>query len=288
MATLKEIRTRIASIKNTKKITYAMKLVAAARLKKAQEMILAARPYANRMHEVISSLVERAEEDIHPMLEMREDPKHTLLLCVTSDRGLCGGFNANLIRQTEAFIRENEGKYETLKLAVVGRKGNDYFGRRDLVEHYFPDVFNNLELARAREIGDFLVDRFLDHNLDQVLIIYNEFKSAISQKVIVDRLLPMTTAETREKSDEIDYIYEPSRPELLDELIPRYIDSQIYRSLLESWASEMGARMTAMENATNNASDLIDRLTLAMNRARQAAITKELVEITSGAEALHG
>ena len=288
MATLKEIRTRVASIKNTKKITYAMKLVAAARLKKAQEMIVSARPYANRMHQVISSLVERAEEDIHPMLEVREDPKHTLLLCVTSDRGLCGGFNANLIRQTERFIRENEDKYETLKLAVVGRKGNDYFGRRNLVEHYFEDVFNNLELARAREIGDYLVDRFLDHNLDQVLIIYNEFKSAISQKVIVDRLLPMATAEVREHSDEVDYIYEPSRPELLDELIPRYIDSQIYRSLLESWASEMGARMTAMGNATNNASDLIDRLTLAMNRARQAAITRELVEITSGAEALHG
>ena len=288
MATLKEIRTRIASIKNTKKITYAMKLVAAARLKKAQDMIVSARPYANRMHQVISSLVERAEEDIHPLLEVRENPKHILLLCVTSDRGLCGGFNANLIRQAEAFIRENKDKYETLRMAVVGRKGNDYFSRRDLVEHYFPDVFNNLELERAREIGEYLVDRFLDHDLDEVLVLYNEFKSAMTQTVVVDRLLPMATAEVRDQSDKVDYIYEPGRGELLNELIPRYIDSQIYRSLLESWASEMGARMTAMENATNNASDLIDRLTLAMNRARQAAITRELVEITSGAEALHG
>ena len=288
MATLKEIRTRIGSIKNTKKITYAMKLVAAARLKKAQDMIVSARPYANRMHQVISSLVERAEEDIHPLLEVRENPKHILLLCVTSDRGLCGGFNANLIRQAEAFIRENKDKYETLRMAVVGRKGNDYFSRRDLVEHYFPDVFNNLELERAREIGEYLVDRFLDHDLDEVLVLYNEFKSAMTQTVVVDRLLPMATAEVRDQSDKVDYIYEPGRGELLNELIPRYIDSQIYRSLLESWASEMGARMTAMENATNNASDLIDRLTLAMNRARQAAITRELVEITSGAEALHG
>ena len=285
MATLKEIRTRVGSVKNTKKITYAMKLVAAARLKKAQDMILAARPYAKRMHDVIWSLAERADAEHHPLLQVRE-PKNVMVLCVTSDRGLCGGFNANLIRKAERFITDNSDNYDSLRMSLVGRKGNDYFGRRGLVEHYFPDVFLNLELARAREIGDYLVEQFLDQKLDEVLIIYNEFKSAISQTVVVDRLLPMATVETREASTEVDYIYEPGRTELLDDLNPRYINSQIYRSLLESWASEMGARMTAMESATKNASDLIDRLTLAMNRARQAAITRELVEITSGAELL--
>lgn len=285
MATLKEIRTRVGSVKNTKKITYAMKLVAAARLKKAQDMILAARPYAKRMHDVIWSLAERADEEHHPLLQVRE-PKNVMVLCVTSDRGLCGGFNANLIRKAERFIHDNKDNYDSLRMSVVGRKGNDHFGRRGLVEHYFADVFLNLELARAREIGDYLVEQFLDQKLDEVLIIYNEFKSAISQTVVVDRLLPMATVEVREASTEVDYIYEPGRTELLDDLIPRYINSQIYRSLLESWASEMGARMTAMESATKNASDLIDRLTLAMNRARQAAITRELVEITSGAELL--
>ncbi len=287
MATVKELRTRIGSVKNTKKITYAMKLVAAARLKKAQDMILAARPYAVRMNEVISSLASRSEADVHPLLEVRE-PKNVLVLCVTSDRGLCGGFNANIIRTAERFVRDNRDNYDSLKLAVVGRKGNAYFDRRGMVEHFFPDVFVNLGLNRAREIGDVLVERYLEEDLDEVLVIYNEFKSAIQQTVIVDRLLPMATLEEREQSEEVDYIYEPSRTALLDELIPRYIDSQIYRSLLESWASEMGARMTAMEAATKNAGELIDRLTLVMNRARQAAITTELVEICSGAEALKG
>ena len=287
MATVKELRTRIGSVKNTKKITYAMKLVAAARLKKAQDMILAARPYAVQMHEVISSLSRRSEVDVHPLLEIRE-PKNVLILCVTSDRGLCGGFNANIIRSAERFMRENGDKYETMKLAMVGRKGNVYFDRRGLVEHYFPDVFVDLDLARAREIGDYLVEHYLAHDLDEVLVVYNEFKSAISQNVVVDRLLPMATLEERAEYSDTDYIYEPSRPELLHELIPRYIDSQIYRALLESWASEMGARMTAMENATKNAGELIDRLTLQMNRARQAAITTELMEICSGAEALKG
>lgn len=286
MATLKEIRTRVKSVKNTKKITYAMKLVAAARLRRAQDMIMAARPYAIQMQQVISSLASRAEAHVHPLLEVRE-PKNVLVVSITSDRGLCGGFNANIIRRTERFMNDNESKYDSMKLATVGRKGNDYFGRRDKVEHFFPDVFNNLELARAREIGDYIVDAYLEESLDEVLVVYNEFKSAISQTVVVDRLLPMATIEVIEESNEVDYIYEPSREELLDTLIPRYIHSQLYRALLESWASEMGARMTAMESATNNASDLIDRLTLAMNRARQAAITRELVEITSGAETLN-
>lgn len=288
MATLKEIRKRLASAKNTKKITYAMKLVAGARLKKAQDAILAARPYADKIHEVISELAIRAEEDVHPLLEIHDPVEHILVLVVTSDRGLCGGFNANIIRQTEAFLVENRERYDDIKLAMVGRKGNDYFKRRDMVDRYFPDVFLELELERAREIGDGIIEEYTTHDLDQVLVIYNEFKSAISQRVVVERLLPMATLEEREISRRVDFIYEPTRPKLLDQLIPRYIHATLYRALLESYAAEMGARMTAMENATNNATELIDHLTLMRNRLRQQAITTELTEITSGAEALKG
>jgi F-type H+-transporting ATPase subunit gamma len=288
VATLKEIRKRLASAKNTKKITYAMKLVAGARLKKAQDAILAARPYADKIHEVISELAIRAEEDVHPLLEIHDPVEHILVLVVTSDRGLCGGFNANIIRQTEAFLVENRERYDDIKLAMVGRKGNDYFKRRDMVDRYFPDVFLELELERAREIGDGIIEEYTTHDLDQVLVIYNEFKSAISQRVVVERLLPMATLEEREISRRVDFIYEPTRPKLLDQLIPRYIHATLYRALLESYAAEMGARMTAMENATNNATELIDHLTLMRNRLRQQAITTELTEITSGAEALKG
>ncbi len=287
MATLKEIRTRIASVTSTRKITRAMKLVAAAHLKRAQEGILAARPYADEIQTIISSLALRAE-DSHPLLDVHE-PKTVALLAITSDRGLCAAFNANIIRQTERWLEENGDKYDRVVLAVVGRKAYDYFNRRKLVDTYFPDVFHNLELARAREIGDKIIKNYIDEDLDEVLMIYNEFKSAIAQKVVVERLLPMATLEEIEESgDEVDYIYEPDRKGLLDLLIPRYIDATIFRALLESWASEMGARMTAMENATKNAGELIERLTLERNRARQAAITTELMEIISGAEALKG
>lgn len=287
MATLKEIRTRIASVKNTKKITGAMKLVAGARLKRAQDMILAARPYSDEIKKVISSMARRTESR-HPLLEVRE-PRVVELLVITSDRGLCGAFNANIIRATEHWLKDNRSRFEKVRLAVVGRKGFDYFDRRGKVDYYFPDVFHNLELARAREIGDQLVESYVENELDAVLIIYNEFKSAIQQRVVDERLLPMATqAELDESTGEVDYIYEPGREDLLDLLIPRYIHSYLYRVLLESWASEMGARMTAMESATKNAQELIDNLTLQLNRARQAAITTELMEIISGAEALKG
>ena len=287
MATLKEIRTRIESIKNTRKITHAMKLVAGARLRRAQDMILAARPYALKMQQVISSLALRTES-LHPLLEIHDPVKIIGVVSITSDRGLCGGFNANIIRTTEGFLKENAEKYDKIRLSTVGRKGYEYFNRRDMVDDHFPEVFLKLELARAREIGKKIVKDYIAHDLDEVLLVYNEFKSAISQKVVVERLLPLATLEEREAAQEVDYIYEPGRKELLDHLIPRYVHSIIYRALLESWASEMGARMTAMENATNNATELIDSLTLQRNRARQAAITKELVEITTGAEALNG
>jgi F-type H+-transporting ATPase subunit gamma len=287
VATLKEIRNRIQSVKNTRKITKAMKLVAGARLKRAQEMILAARPYAIEIHKVITSLALRAEQ-VHPLLEVRE-PKVLQVLCITSDRGLCGAFNANIIRRTEAFLRESRDQYDKISLAVVGRKGHEYFRRRKMVDRFFPDVFFKLELERAREIGRAITQGYVEQNLDEVLIIYNEFKSAISQQVVVERLLPMATPEElAEEGHQVDYIYEPDRRALLDHLIPRYVHATLYRALLESWASEMGARMTAMENATRNAGELIDRLTLERNRARQAAITKELMEIISGAEALKG
>jgi F-type H+-transporting ATPase subunit gamma len=193
LATLKEIRTRIASITSTRKITRAMKLVAGAQLKRAQEGIWAVRPYAEEIQKIISSLALRAEQS-HPLLEVRE-PKSIAVLAVTSDRGLCGAFNANIIRQTEQWLNENRANYETVTLSVVGRKGYEYFNRRDMVDRYFPDVFHNLELERAREIGKNVVKNYVSQNLDEVLVIYNEFKSAISQQVVVERLLPMATLE---------------------------------------------------------------------------------------------
>jgi F-type H+-transporting ATPase subunit gamma len=259
--TIKEISRRILSISSTRKITKAMKLVAGARLRRAQEMIVAARPYASKMHTVIDSLARRAETAGHPLLATHERPRTVLAVSITSDRGLCGAFS---------------------------RKGNDYFARRGLVERYFADVFLRLDLERAREIGNWIIARYTEGDLDEVVLIYNEFKSALTQKVVVERLLPLATSVEREAEGGVDYIYEPGTRLLLDALIPRYVHTIIYRALLESWASEMGARMTAMENATRNAGELIDSLTLTRNRVRQATITKELVEITSGAEALKG
>jgi F-type H+-transporting ATPase subunit gamma len=286
LATLKEISRRIQSVSNTRKITRAMKLVAGARLRRAQEMILAARPYATKMHQVISSLALRADVEQHPLLEVHDKPKTMMVLSITSDRGMCGGFNSNIARQSERYLVQAKQHYDLCKLAVVGRKGYDYFNRRKMVDRYFPDVFFKLDLERAREIGDAIVHSYTEHDLDEVVLIYNEFKSAVTQKVVVERLLPLATLEERAAEHPVDYVYEPGAAQLLDALIPRYVHTIIYRALLESWASEMGARMTAMENATKNAGELIDSLTLTRNRVRQASITRELVEITSGAEAL--
>lgn len=288
MPSLKAIRTRIASVKSTKKITAAMKLVAGARLKRAQDAIIAARPYARRLEEIIADLACYAGGEAHPLLAQREQ-RRVVLLTLTSDRGLCGGFNSNLIRRTERFYNENSGRLQ-IDLWMVGRKGRDYFRRRDRVlrQEWPAPGGSEPALELAREVARRLTEEFLAGSIDGVYFLYNEFKSAMSQKPTVEQLLPVMPTTEEDAFGHSDFKYEPSRDELLSHLVPLYVEVELYRALLESIASELGARMASMDAATRNASEMIGHLTLEFNRARQAAITTELVEIVGGAEALKG
>jgi len=287
MANLKDIRKRIGSVKSTQKITRAMKLVAGARLRKAQENIERLRPYALKTHEVLSGVAARvgAEEDVHPLLARRE-PQNVMLVVLTSDRGLAGAFNSNINKAAYNRWKELEAQGSNVSFGIIGRKGRDYFTRRNAnIRHDFLGVFEDLSVEKAGEIGRYIVDDYTALHLDACYLVYNEFKSAISQQVVVEPFLPISPLQLED--DQLgDFIYEPSQDALLDRLLPMYVEIEIYRSLLESVASEHGARMTAMDAATKSASDMIDRLTLQYNRARQAAITKELMEIIGGAEAL--
>jgi len=290
MPSLKDIKRRIGSVKNTQKITRAMKMVAAARLRRAQQAILELRPYALKTLDVLSAVAARAgeEEEIHPLLARRE-PHNVMIVVLTSDRGLAGAFNANINKAAYRFWKELEKEGRNVTFSVIGRKGRDYLRRRGAhIEKDFTGVFEDLSVERAGEIGRYIVDFYTRHDLDAVHLVYNEFKSAISQDVVVEPLLPIEPEQGEGALATVDFIYEPGKKELLDTLLPMYVEVEIYRALLESVASEHGARMTAMDAATNNAKDMIDKLTLDFNRARQAAITKELMEIIGGAEALKG
>jgi F-type H+-transporting ATPase subunit gamma len=297
MANLKAIRKRISTVKNTRKITRAMKLVAAARLRRAQENIQALRPYALQTIDIISSLAARASEGdsgaAHPLLERRE-PKRVMLVIITSDRGLAGAFNSGISKAAFRHHQQLVSEGKTVIVAAVGRKGSDYFRRRGVkVEHSLGHVFTALSYEKAREIGEQIINEYTEENLDAVYLCYNEFKSAITQKIVVERILPIepkvvAAGESAHAHSLQDYLYEPDQKTLLSTLLPLYVNVEVYRALLESVASEHGARMTAMDNATNNAADMIQALTLQANRARQAAITTELMEIIGGAEALKG
>jgi F-type H+-transporting ATPase subunit gamma len=287
MANLKAIRKRIGSVKNTQKITRAMKMVAAARLRRAQQNITELRPYAQKTLEVLSSVAARAgEENLHPLLEKR-DPKNVLLVVLTSDRGLAGAFNTNINKTAFRLWKELEAEGKSVSFAIIGRKAREYFSRRGAtIAQTFTNVFEKLTSAKAGGIGRSLVHEYEKGELDAVYLVYSEFKSAITQKPHVEQLLPIVPKALEEGA--IDFIYEPSKEALLDRLLPMYVEVEIFRALLESVASEHGARMTAMDNATRNASELVSKLTLDYNRARQAAITTELMEIIGGAEALKG
>jgi F-type H+-transporting ATPase subunit gamma len=286
MASLKAIRTRIASVKSTQKITRAMKLVSAARLRRAQDAIVAARPYANALATAVAEIASRAGEDAHPLMFARK-PSKVALIAVTSDRGLAGGFNAVIFRRVARFQVENPGL--EVALIIVGKKGRDFFRRRKIaIRGELAGATGDTAAARAKELAHLAVQTF-EEGFDAVHLIYNEFKSAIVQRVVAEQILPVPPpANAGEATNQLDFLYEPGRDELLSALIPQFIESQIYRALLESVASEFGARMTAMDNATTNARDMIASYTLQYNRARQAAITKELMEIVGGAEALKG
>jgi len=295
MPNLLDIRRRIKSVKNTQQITKAMKMVSAAKLKRAQDRVVTARPFANKMAEVLGELAKRTDEDFHhPLLDQRGDQRYLVVL-ITADKGLCGAFNTNLTKTAQAFLRENSDK--TVEFMAIGRKGRDFFRNRHAVissEFLGLTGKGRVELSEALEVARALINQYTeDTGIDKVFLIYNEFKSVLSQRVVREQILPVPRAKEAEpeaRSQQpvnlVDYIYEQPPDEMFGQLLPRLIETQIFRALLESVASEQGARMTAMDSASKNASELIETLTLNMNRIRQAAITNEIIEVVSGAAAL--
>ena len=283
MPALVDIRRRIRSVKNTQQITKAMKMVSAAKLRRAQEAMFAARPYARKMLEVLGSLAARAHPDAHPLLQAREG-RRALLVVITADKGLCGGFNANIIRAATRFLEERRG--QDLQLELVGRKGRDFFKRRAwAVRTEHVGVFQALKYSTAQAIARELREAYQAGQVDAVFLVYNEFKSVIQQRVTVEQLLPIPRLELPQTQPALDYLYEPAPAAIFEALLPKHVEVQVWRALLESAAAEHGARMTAMDAATNNADDMIERLTLYMNKVRQAAITNEIIEVVSGAGA---
>ena len=289
MASLKDIKKRIGTVKNTQQITKAMKMVSAAKLRRAQEAVVAARPYADKMADVLSSLALREDADTHPLLAERGKGK-ALIVLITGDRGLCGGFNTNISKAAERFIREKREGFESYELLIVGRKGNDYLKRRAGMD--ITKVHENLvgtgqvSYPIGALLGQEVIELYRSGDYDSVFLVYNAFQSAMTQVQTIKQLLPIVPKVVDEGALVTDYIYEPNAAEVLDEILPKNIEVQIFRSLLESAASEHGARMTAMDSASKNASEMIGKLTLQYNRARQASITKELLEIISGAESI--
>jgi F-type H+-transporting ATPase subunit gamma len=285
---LRDIRRRIGSVKSTQQITKAMKMVAAAKLRRAQEAITKARPYATLLEQALARIARHASSEEgagHPLLASR--PARVVeLVVITSDRGLAGGFNSNIGRRVQRFLVENGDKYQEILLSTIGKKGRDFFRARHLpIRKDYTGVHAQLSFEKAQEIAQEFGDRFIAGELDGVFLAYNEFKSAISQKVTLKQLLPVETDPAAATAG-VDFLYEPARDLLLQDLVPRHLNVQVWRALLDSAASEHGARMTAMESATKNATDMIAALSLQYNRARQAYITKELSEIVSGAESL--
>ena len=288
MANLRDVKKRIKSVSSTQQITKAMKMVSAAKLRRAQEAITAARPFANKMAEVIASLAMRTSPDAHPLLEVR-DAKKAAIIVITSDRGLCGSFNTNILKKADELIGELKAKGKEAVIIPLSRKANEYYKKSNVeILKYFEGVLGELTYQPSREISEFVMSKFLENEIDEIHIVFTQFKSAITQEIVSNQLLPLADSSTHGEEYPVEYIFEPSANEILDELLNNYIVTQTLRAVLDSIASEHGARMTAMDSATNNASDMIKKLTLLYNRARQASITTELVEIVSGAEALKG
>src|SRR5580704_15923213 len=290
MPSLIDLRRRIRAVKNTQQITKAMKMVAASKLRRAQERIMNARPYAVHIQRVLASVAVRVDASLHPLLERRPlgaDSK-TLVIIVSADKGLCGSFNTNIIKAGASFIA---GSQQPCALGLVGRKGRDYFGRRGFeVIYEAVGLFQRLRYADAEAIAQTAIEAFTSGRIDRVMLIYNEFKSVMTQRVVVDQLLPIVSADIDGGAvtveNQIDYLYEPSPQEIFNQLLPRYVEVQVYRALLESNAAFFAAQMTAMDTATKNSGEMIASLTLYMNKVRQAAITREIIEVVSGAQAL--
>lgn len=287
MSSLRDIKRRITSVQNTQQITRAMRMVSAAKLRRAQEAILAARPYAQKIEEVLSAVAAHAEGIDHPLLRQRP-MRRVELVVMTSDRGLAGAFNSNITRLAQRFLWENAQTYEKIQISTIGRKGRDFFRARDIeTRKDYPGVFEHLTFEQAQAIAKELREAYGHDELDAVFLLYNEFASAMVQRPSLVPLLPIRPAQGEEEAGPgADYLFEPNAKEVLEQLLPRHLEMQVWRALLESVASEHAARMVAMENATKNSGELIAKYTLQYNRARQAYITTELMEIVSGAEAL--
>ena len=285
MPNLRDIRKRIRSVKSTQQITRAMKMVAAARLRRAQEAALASRPYAAKMSEILRAVAARADLSAHPLFQ--PSPSNVVVVAVvTSDRGLCGGFNTNLAKAVARHVEELRAQGKEVKLFPIGRKGRDYFRRRSYATiQERINVFTKIAYADAKALADEMSALYLEGKAGEVVLAYNEFKTAIAPRIVIDRLLPLASEETGPAGG-IDYIYEPDPQTILSALVPFHLRTQLWRVLQESYAAELAARMAAMETATKNAGEMIDSLTLTMNKVRQAAITKELIEVVSGAAAL--
>jgi F-type H+-transporting ATPase subunit gamma len=292
MPSLLDIRRRIRAVKSTQQITKAMKMVAASKLRRAQERIQHARPYAMQMQRVLNSLATRVDPSAHPLLDERQTPRaggRAMLIVITADRGLCGSFNTNVIKAAGTFI--TDGTVPRVALGLVGRRGRDYFARRGFDKLYERiNLFANLRFDDAKEIATAAIDAFVGGEVDSVYLVYNEFKSVIAQRVVVDRLLPIPRLEIApgepQAGPPVDYLYEPAPEQLFSHLIPGHVEVQVYRALLESNAAFFAAQMTAMDAATRNSGEMIESLTLYMNKVRQAAITREIIEVVSGAQAL--
>jgi F-type H+-transporting ATPase subunit gamma len=287
MPSLIDMRRRIRAVKSTQKITKAMKMVAASKLRRAQERVLATRPFAVQARHVLASVASRVDPTRHPLLQQREGAATgaTLLVVITSDRGLCGSFNTNIIKAVGAFLGDTPGR--PVSFGLVGRKGRDVLSRRGMpVRFEYVKLPKQIRFAEAEAVSEPVMADFIDEKVDSVHLVYNEFKSVIQQKIVVEQLLPLvpTTAEEAEAAAGSEYLYEPSAQRIFDELLERLVEAQVLRALLESAAAEQAARMTAMDAATRNSAEMIDSLTLYMNKLRQAAITREIIEVVSGAQ----
>jgi F-type H+-transporting ATPase subunit gamma len=289
MPSLIDLRRRIRAVKSTQQITKAMKMIAASRLKRAQDRVVAARPFAQRMLRVLNSLVSRVDSDAHPLLKMPDQSgAPALLIVVTADRGLCGSFNSNVIKGAGQFI-VTEGQGREVALGLIGRKGREFFRRRGFdVRYEAIGIFQRLQFAHAAEIADAAIEEFTSGRVGSVYLVYNEFKSVMTQKLVVERLLPIPRLEVEAgtaPAPTVDYIFEPAPEQIFADLLPRHVQVQVYRALLESNAAFFAAQMTAMDAATRNSAEMIENLTLYMNKVRQAAITREIIEVVSGASA---
>ncbi len=279
-----DLRRRVRSVKNIQQITRAMKFISASRLRRAQDRIFSARPYANRMLAVLNSLATRVDASSHPLLQ-RRDEERVMLVVITSDKGLCGSFNSNIIKGATAHIR-SEAANKELSLALVGRKGNEWFKSRPWpIQHRYVNIMAKVDRKYAKELAQSLIDYYASSQIDSVHVVYNEFKSVIRQQLLIEPLLPIRKLESKEEAL-LEYIFEQPPEQILGSILPRHVETQLFRAMLESEAAEHAARMTAMDAATRNAREMIDSLTLKMNRIRQASITTELIEVVSGADAL--